>query len=272
MPLGLSDNLFQRIVSALLLLPPVLGAVYMGGVWFAALLALGGTLMILEWCALTGGQGMLARAAAVLLLLLMLAAEYTGSFPSIAIFFAFLTSVALLGTVLIGRAAPRLGWLLVGISYVAFPIAALYWVRAGEGGGLWVLWILLVVWATDVGGYFAGKGIGGPKLAPRISPKKTWAGLIGGMALSALVTWLMNLIYPFTESPYGLTLAAALLAVWAQVGDLLESAIKRHFGVKDSGGLIPGHGGLLDRVDGLVFVAPAVVLLFLVAPFFGFEF
>lgn len=270
MPLGLSDNLFQRVVSALLLLPPVLGAVYMGGYWFAALLTLGGALMMLEWCSLTGGQGPVAKVGSVALLILMIAAQMSGEFPSITIFFAFLTSLALLGCVLIGNNSSRIGWLLTGIAYVAFPIAALWWVRAGPGG-LWVLWILLVVWATDVGGYFAGKGIGGPKLAPRISPKKTWAGLIGGMALSALVSYLMNLVYPFTESPVAVTVAAALLAVWAQVGDLLESAIKRHFGVKDSGGLIPGHGGLLDRVDGLVFVAPAVVVLFFLAPLFGFE-
>lgn len=272
MPLGLSDNLFQRIVSALLLLPPVLGAIYFGGYWFTALLALGGALMMLEWCSLTGGQHWQARVGAVLLLFLMLAVLHLGLVASVLQLFAILAGLVLLGVALVLKNGLRMGWLLTGIGYVAFPIAALWWVRAGEGGGLWLLWIFLVVWATDVGGYFAGKGIGGPKLAPRISPKKTWAGLIGGMALSALASYLMNLIYPFTASPMGITLTAALLAVWAQVGDLLESGIKRHFGVKDSGGLIPGHGGLLDRVDGLVFVAPAVVLLFLVAPFFGFEF
>jgi phosphatidate cytidylyltransferase len=272
MPLGLSDNLFQRIVSALLLLPPVLGAVYMGGYWFTALLALGGALMMLEWCGLTGGQRIEAKVGSVLLLLAMLVALHLNLAPGILMLFGALAAFVVLGVALIGKNSARVGWLLTGIGYVAFPIAALWWVRAGEGGGLWLLWIFLVVWATDVGGYFAGKGIGGPKLAPRISPKKTWAGLIGGMALSALVSYLMNVIYPFTDSPLGVTLAAALLAVWAQVGDLLESAIKRHFGVKDSGGLIPGHGGLLDRVDGLVFVAPAVVLLFLAAPFLGFEF
>ena len=121
------------------------------------------------------------------------------------------------------------------------------------------MWTLLVVWATDVGGYFAGKGIGGPRLAPRLSPKKTWAGLVGGMVLAIGAASLFADFVSLASLEL-LAPAAAVLAVWSQVGDITESAVKRYFEAKDSGSLIPGHGGLLDRVDGLVFVAPAVAL------------
>jgi phosphatidate cytidylyltransferase len=121
------------------------------------------------------------------------------------------------------------------------------------------VWLLLVVWTTDIGAYFAGRSIGGPKLAPRISPGKTWAGLVGGMAAAGLVGGLLTAL-----AGAGFWLAAglgALLAAVAQAGDLFESRLKRHAGVKDSGHLIPGHGGLLDRIDGLVFAAPTFALV-----------
>ena len=110
--------------------------------------------------------------------------------------------------------------------------------------------ILLVVWSTDIGGYFAGRGLGGPKLWPRVSPKKTWAGAIGGFVASLLIAT------GFATMGYGkalpLLVLAAALSIAAQLGDLFESAVKRRFGVKDSSQIIPGHGGLLDRLDGFV--------------------
>jgi phosphatidate cytidylyltransferase len=127
-----------------------------------------------------------------------------------------------------------------------------------------LLWVLFLVWATDSGAYFAGRAIGGPKLAPRISPKKTWAGLAGGMLAAALVGWAMqNGVMP---GAWRLAAASAALAVVAQAGDLAESGLKRYFGVKDSSQLIPGHGGVLDRLDGLLAVAPAVAVLALISP------
>ncbi|MCG8503623.1 MAG: phosphatidate cytidylyltransferase, partial [Sphingomonadales bacterium] len=131
-----------------------------------------------------------------------------------------------------------------------------------------ILWLLLVVWLTDIGGYFAGKGIGGPKLAPRLSPKKTWAGLFGGMALAALGGAIVSLALDFGQAVMMATLSAGL-AVIEQISDLLESGIKRRFGAKDSGHLIPGHGGLLDRVDGIVLVAASVGLAVLFNPQWG---
>ncbi len=263
MPFGLSSNLVQRIVSAVSLLPFVLWPIYAGGWWFAGLLAVGGPLMMLEWGRLTHLKSVMASAsAAFMLVILVIWLEYTGKglgYPVLAV----LVLLSVLGA-LIARVKSDLGWLLCGFGYVGMALIALLLLRSLDA---WlVLWVFLVVWATDVGGYFAGKGIGGPKLAPRISPKKTWAGLLGGMGLSALVTYLMVLWFDFGQEATLLVLLSACLAVWAQVGDLVESALKRHFNVKDSGGLIPGHGGLLDRVDGLVFAAPAVVFIALVRP------
>jgi phosphatidate cytidylyltransferase len=121
------------------------------------------------------------------------------------------------------------------------------------------MWLMLVVWATDSFAYFAGRIIGGPKLAPRLSPKKTWAGLLGGMAGAAVISTGYALYY--LPNWVALALAAAALAVVAQLGDIFESALKRRYGVKDSGTLIPGHGGVLDRVDGLVTVGVVAAII-----------
>lgn len=141
---------------------------------------------------------------------------------------------------------------------MALPILALVWLR--EHGGLSTLiWIFIVVWVTDIGGYVFGKKIGGPKLSPSISPNKTWAGLLGGavsaMVAGALVAFLVN-----PEAVWTLIFCSGGLAIVEQISDLSESYVKRRFGVKDSGHIIPGHGGVLDRVDGLVLTAPVVAL------------
>ncbi len=156
----------------------------------------------------------------------------------------------------------RRGWAVAGIGYaLAASIASIAVRRDPAFGFAALMFVLLVVWATDIGGYFAGRLIGGPKLWPRVSPKKTWAGSIGGFAAS------LGVAAGFAADGLGRTvsllLVAALLSIVAQLGDLFESAVKRTFGVKDSSHLIPGHGGLMDRLDG--FVAAIVV-----AAIFGF--
>ncbi len=140
----------------------------------------------------------------------------------------------------------------------------LLWLAPADGTGRsTLLWIFAVVWATDIGAYMAGRRIGGPRLAPRWSPRKTWAGLIGGAVCAALVGW-GTARFLGSASVAPLVLVSAGLAIVEQFGDLAESAAKRRFGVKDSSGLIPGHGGLLDRLDGLLAVVPAVALLSLI--------
>jgi phosphatidate cytidylyltransferase len=147
-----------------------------------------------------------------------------------------------------------------GFIYILPAAAALLWLRNDAGAG-WanVLFVVLTVWASDIGAYLFGRLFGGTKLAPAISPGKTWSGAVGGLAC-AIGVGLGAAGY--TASPAWRALAvAAGLSVVAQAGDLLESGIKRHFGVKDSGHLIPGHGGLLDRLDGLLTAAPVAALL-----------
>ncbi len=149
-------------------------------------------------------------------------------------------------------------WSAIGILYISLPCAALVWLRATDGPET-LLWLFLVVWVTDIAAYGIGRWIGGPRLAPSVSPGKTWAGAIGGlvaaMGAGGVIAVLLDL-----ATPWVLVAASAGTSVVAQLGDLAESKLKRHFGVKDSGQLIPGHGGVLDRVDGLLAATPVVAL------------
>ncbi len=157
-------------------------------------------------------------------------------------------------------------WHIAGFFYCLLPAVALLWIRlqpaANEltSGPFLLVWVFLVVWATDIGAYFVGRAIGGPKLAPSISPNKTISGLAGGVASAAL---LAGAWASFVNLPSLLLWLAAPFAVLAQVGDLFESGLKRRAGVKDSGTWLPGHGGLLDRLDGLVPVAVLTAALML---------
>ncbi|MBV1900972.1 MAG: phosphatidate cytidylyltransferase [Kordiimonadaceae bacterium] len=264
MPLGVSKNLFQRFVSAVSLLPLVLGTVYLGDWWFVGLLVFGGALMATEWVKLTVtntiavGVGLAAAVSA-----LVIWAEYTTANAGELISGLLVSALVGIGLVKL-LSFKKAGWFLIGFAYVSLPLVAMWWLRTQDVW--WVLWVFLIVWGTDIGGYFAGKGIGGPRLAPKLSPKKTWSGLVGGMALSMGASYCLYLIVNFGPSLNSLFVLSALLAVGAQVGDLIESGVKRAFDAKDSGSIIPGHGGVLDRVDGLVFVAPAMVAVALLAP------
>lgn len=170
--------------------------------------------------------------------------------------------------------------LALGVPYISIGVGALYWIYflfdtffgslPGEKGSfVMTLWFIFMVWSVDIGGYIIGSSLHGPKLAPTISPNKTWSGLIGGVVLSVSVSFIymyatkniFNLPMPLSEQLKFAELGA-FIAVVAQIGDLIESAIKRHLGVKDSSTLIPGHGGVFDRIDGLIFAAPVVYCYF----------
>ncbi len=202
----------------------------------------------------SGSRNLIARiGVAFILIPLAIGAAWAGGW----VWAALVVPVAIglfVEWLLIVRAVPsssRLGWIALGAVYAAAALAGSLLVRHdAEYGFVALLMVLTVVWASDIGGYFAGKSIGGRKLAPRISPNKTWAGAIGGFVLSLLAGAGFAMAGQGRLIP--LVLLAAILSVVSQIGDLFESAVKRRFGVKDSSHIIPGHGGLLDRLDGFV--------------------
>ena len=195
-------------------------------------------------------------AVGVLLITIALVEAVLGGWPFAILVAAIATIMYLEWSRMVGRWG--LAWRLYGFVYCLLPAISLLWIREraeyeGIGSGFDLLiWVFLVVWSTDIGAYFAGRAIGGPKLAPSISPNKTVAGLIGGVLAATIMAGLW--VYAMKLPAILLSLAAPF-AVAAQLGDLFESGLKRRAGVKDSGTWLPGHGGLLDRLDGLVPVA-----------------
>lgn len=256
--------LTRRFLSAAVLIPLALAAVWAGGGWFAALLLSAAGLMAKEWVDICysreGGAGpWTARpdpAAVVFIGAVTLAAIAATLDHYAAAFF-----IAVAGLVAVGvLAGTRLGGdgvvLALGIPYIVAPVAAAAWIADDPGHGVRALsWVLVTVWATDIGAFFAGRLIGGPRLAPSISPAKTWSGLFGGLTAAALVAAAAGIAgwIPLSAGLVGLGVAVSLVA---QVGDLIESKFKRHFEIKDSGALIPGHGGALDRLDSLLAALP----------------
>jgi len=260
------SSLRLRIVSALVMAPVALAAVWLGGPWLSALVLLAVAGMGWEWARLTSGGGFGATGAVTMATgVISVGALLLGVDLGIAFALALAGSATVLAVAALTRAAAPL-WAAAGTLWIALGAAAFLYLALAGGRGM-VLWLLAVVWATDIGAYAAGRSIGGPRLAPRLSPNKTWAGLAGGVAsavLAGLITARLG------GGPGGvIALLSAGLAVVAQLGDLAESLAKRHFGVKDSSKLIPGHGGLLDRLDGLLAasVATGLVALLLGNPY-----
>jgi len=241
-----SRNLMLRIAAAFVLAPLGIALAYAGGWWWAALVTLAAIGLFVEWLSIVGAaremRVMVAGIAALAMSGLCLALARIDA--SLVLLVLGLLSVALL-------AGASRGWSAAGFLYAAAAQLASILVRLDHSQGPAALMlVLLVVWSADIGGYFVGRGIGGPKLWPRVSPNKTWAGAIGGLAASLLVGLGFSLLGFGKAVP--LLVLAAILSIAAQGGDLFESAVKRRFGVKDSSHIIPGHGGILDRLDGFV--------------------
>ena len=249
------SNLRLRMIASVGMIVVASIALYLGGLFFWLLAAVGGMLMLAEWANLhkaTPREKQLSLFALFVAISAMAPLAWGPGFFTLG-----LIAAAFFFIVIVTR-RPQLS---LGAFYVGLPVLALLLIRSQQGwvdGLLCAFWALALVWATDIGAFFAGRAIGGPKLAPAISPAKTWAGLIGGvLAASALAV----VLHMLAGLPLRLTLATPVLAVVAQLGDLFESALKRRAGVKDSGNLLPGHGGVLDRLDGVVPVAPLAALL-----------
>jgi len=246
-----SRNLLMRIAVAAVLIPLAVAIAYAGGWLWTALVTLAAIGLLVEWLAIVGLAG-----ATRVTVPGVAALAITGLCFAIGRFDAALIVLAT-GFVAVVLIAPeRRSWAAAGFLYAAAAEIASVLVRLDPVKGFAALmFVLLIVWVTDSGGYFAGRGIGGPKLWPRVSPKKTWAGAAGGFAASLAVAAGFAAFDLGRIGPL-LMLSGALSAV-SQLGDLFESAVKRRFGVKDSSHIIPGHGGLMDRLDG--FVAAVVV-------------
>lgn len=245
------SELGTRLGVAIVMIGVAFGALWVGGFIFWLLVVIGALLMMHEWGGLSGatpGQTRIAQyALSVPLAILCPLAAGPGFFALGLIFASFFFIVIVFRKV----------QLAAGALYVGIPALSLLVLRDHPDGVLLTLWAMALVWASDSGAYFAGRAIGGPKLAPAISPNKTWSGFTGGLlsalAFGLVLWWLFSL-------PLALALSSAWLAALSQAGDLFESHLKRRAGVKDSGNLLPGHGGLLDRLDGLVPVAPAAAI------------
>ena len=250
-------ELRARVISSAVLIPIALGAGTLGGLPFALVVAAFGAIALWEWTTMAGAlePAWLRLAAVVCLAAGLLPLAFFRPEGSLAVLAAAACVFLALGM----RSGSFL-WTGLGLFYVGVPCAAFILLREGEPSG-WaaVLFILLVVWATDIGAYFGGRRIGGPKLWPRVSPKKTWSGALAGL-LAAVLTGAATVWMTKAGSIAAGLLLAVPLSIASQAGDLFESALKRRFGVKDSGNIIPGHGGVLDRLDGL-FAAAALAWL-----------
>ena len=260
-----------RLISAAVLIPIVVAAVYAGHPFWDLLVVLFGGVMAWEWSRIAVksrpeasdlGRRSMSVTPCLMVLAILLAYAFREQLPP------SLESLSRPSFVFAGIVAVTFGalaqyrmaslWFGLGVAYIAIPCLAIIALRADPAVGLQqILWIVALVIAADTGAYIAGRSIGGPKLAPRISPNKTWAGLFGAVVSAAIVGAITAVVMDL-PTIWILTVISAGLAVIEQAGDLAESAFKRHFGVKDASNIIPGHGGALDRVDGLIAVAAAV--------------
>ncbi len=254
-------DLGVRSASAVVLGLIALADVAMGGVWLALFAAVAGAVMLWEFHRIVSDDARSLPPA-------LLASCLTAALAALSVW-AFGIGpagvIAVMGALVVSRlaAAPTRGWLAAGVFYIVLALCFIVMLR-GEGpqGFGVVLWLFLTVIAADVGAYFVGRSVGGPKLWPAVSPGKTRSGALGGLAAGIATGAIAALVFGWP--PLRIGLLSAGIAVASQAGDLLESAVKRRFAVKDASGLIPGHGGLMDRLDGVLgaawFLAAYVLL------------
>jgi len=236
--------------------PLAIAAAWQGNWWFAIPLVIIGVYGSYEWNRMAGlRRGELVGIAA---LTLTIAASVLLLDSGLSALAALALGAALAGVLAI-RFEQSAFWPATGLLYLGIAVLSLIWLRQAHGFEV-TLWLLFLVWASDIGAYITGSLLGGPKLAPRLSPSKTWSGLAGGCLSAAIVSIVFGTQTGLGD-PLPLGAVGLFLACWSQLGDIVESTIKRRFNVKDSGRLIPGHGGVLDRIDSLVFTVPPVALV-----------
>jgi phosphatidate cytidylyltransferase len=265
---GIDGGLKTRIRGGLIFGLVALGGVYLGGTLFTLLMAAAAAISVHEWGKMVLSTGQVVHKyllpLATWLAALAVAASGMADNPDMTLWI-LLAFCFLIFTYNASAEGPSSRHLIFGVVYIAFSMEVMIWLRNSSGHGLYnMLTLLFIIWASDISAYFSGKTIGGPKLAPAISPKKTWAGFFGssiGAAIVAaflgcpLVLGIFDVATIGNLSWKGYAVMGFVLAMFGQAGDLLISMFKRHYGVKDTGAIIPGHGGLLDRIDALLLVA-----------------
>jgi phosphatidate cytidylyltransferase len=251
------SNLMLRVLSSLVLAPLAIAVAYFGGIAFIVFWSAAALLVLWEWDTLVCADGrnpvLLTGAVALLGASLLLAFDR----PGVAI------ALIVLGCFGVGglAAAARRGWCAGGLAYAAVLLIAPVLLRSDPRLGFAaIIFLFVIVWFTDITAYFVGRAVGGPKLMPRVSPNKTWSGAVGG-TLAAVIGGVVVAQWAGIDGLVAAAVIALLLSVISQAGDLLESAIKRRFAAKDASQLIPGHGGLMDRLDGFVAAAFAGALI-----------
>ena len=251
-------NLGLRVASAAILAPAAVYAVWDGGTPFFALVCIAAALLAVEWGGMSTPATPIRTSIAVGLTIL--AALFCGLAYAPRYGVLALAVGAAIATLALRSVTRRIGDVPFGAAYLGLPLLALVWLRGSEQGWEWTLLLFAVTWSADIAAFGVGTVLKGPKLRPAFSPNKTWSGFIGGLAFATLAALVADALLDL-RIPWAWALAIGLLGGFATMaGDLWESWLKRRFGVKDSGDLIPGHGGLLDRVDGLLFAAVAVAV------------
>lgn len=256
------SNLGIRVASATILVPSVLWAVWVGAWAFLVLLAVAIALLAIEWGAMTAPTAPVRVSAAVCAA--VLAGIFLAHREHMWLAWAGLAAGGVAAGLVARGVSERPANAAYGVLYLGIACVCLVWLRAMPQGKYWAMMTLAITWAADIGAYAVGSALKGPKLWPRFSPNKTWSGFIGGLVAAMAVGASVSALPMFTLNIFAAILVGLAGGLATMAGDLWESMLKRRFGVKDSGDLIPGHGGLLDRVDGLLFAVVVISIARLV--------
>ena len=259
-----------RIISALVGLPILLLFIYLGGGAFAFMVAVLATVGLYEFARMTGGKQQFLLVPVLLGVWLMLLGSYlqweNWTALGILITFCIVFAVAVFRFPAFNVEDIAVNFL--GLIYIGWTMACLVAFDGLENGRLLVLYLFVAIWSSDSGAYFVGRFLGRHKLCPRVSPKKTIEGSMGGIVTTCILLSLLNL-YVHMLPPVTVVVIAIVISVIGQIGDLMESLLKRYYGVKDSGKLIPGHGGVLDRFDSVMLAAPVMYYGIIIVQYFG---
>ncbi|WP_345116468.1 phosphatidate cytidylyltransferase [Bartonella jaculi] len=257
------SNLISRTLTAFVFGIIALSLTWLGGTLFFLFAWVIGGFILYEWMSITKEKWHISQKILASVFYLVFGSLLVSN-VSASLIFCILIALAVLLAII--SPIKKAGWLFLGFVYASFPVACLCFLRGHETLGFWVvIFLFTVVWGTDIAGYFCGRALGGPKLAPQFSPNKTWAGAIGGTFVGVSGGILVAFqFFDLSVEGFFVPLLAFILSIVSQLSDLGQSWLKRQFSVKDSSSLLPGHGGFMDRMDGLI---GAASLLYLIGSF-----